>query len=284
MYNQLKQIKLVKKTFYSLSKIAVLRAVKQNNELLDMWRLSLKVLPCLANHYNTTNLIEEESLRLRLLICSEANFLRDVITALSQKGQKVNTYLDIGDSDGSTRILLRESVENFDIYTLGINLQVKAVEKIKQKGLDAECVDAMQLYKQGKKYDVVSVFETLEHLPNPIGFLENIHESVNQRLIISVPLIVNSRVSFGYLGDNWPKEKVPTIENNHIFELSPKDWEKIFLHCGWAIEKEWKVKQFPDGGILGNIMKYAWRKISFEGFWFVSLKKDNTYRKRFCIE
>ncbi len=284
MFVNLKRIELVKKMFLGLSKRAVIKAVRQNDELSDMWSLSLKILPGLEDHFNSIELSEEENMRLRLLICSEALFLKNVITSLLQSGQKVGSCLDIGDSDGTTRLLLKESMDNFNISTLGINLQQQAVEKIRQRGLDAERIDAMELNKEGRKYDIVSVFETLEHLPNPIGFLENMHEIVNQRLVISVPLIVNSRVSLGYLDDNWPKSKVPTIENNHIFELAPRDWRRIMLHCGWEIEKEWKVRQFPDRGVLGQIMRYAWRKISFEGFWFVSLIKDMSSKNRFRIE
>ena len=276
-------MKLAKKIFYRLSKIAVINVVEQNDKLSNMWRLSLRVLPILDDHFVTVNLHEEECLRLRFLICSEVVFLKDVITALREKEVKINSYLDVGDSDGSTRLLLKESMSS-DISTLGINLQPSAVEKIRQKGLEAECIDAMKLNEKGRRYDIVSVFETLEHLPNPVGFLENIHEIVNHRLIVSVPYIIRSRVGLGYLGDKWPADKIPTVENNHIFELTPEDWRKIFLHCGWGVEKECIVRQFPERGILGHIMKYAWRKISFEGFWFVSLQKDNTYRKNFRIE
>ncbi|MDO8282169.1 MAG: class I SAM-dependent methyltransferase [Thermodesulfovibrionia bacterium] len=276
--------KRIKNIFWSLSRAAVNRAVKENDELSAIWGLSYNILPSLDEHYITARLSEEESLRARLLICSQASFLRKVITVISENGQAVNNYLDIGDSDGSARILLKESMKNVDIDTLGINLQPKAVEKMKQKGLEAECIDAMELSKQGRRYDIVSVFETLEHLPNPIGFLESIHSIVNHRLAISVPLICKSRVSLRYLDDKWPGDKIPTIENIHVFELSPEDWSKIFLHCGWEIEFEKKVRQFPKKGMLALLMKYTWRKISFEGYWFVSLKKNDEYRKRYCIE
>ena len=131
---------------------------------------------------------------------------------------------------------------------------------------------------------MVSVFETLEHLPNPIGFLKNMQDVVDKRLVISVPLIVNSRVGLRYLTDKWSPEEVPTIANNHIFELSPKDWTKLFWHTGWRVDHAWKVTQFPKRGLLKMMMQYAWQKISFEGFYFVSLVKDSKYSSQYAIE
>jgi len=80
------------------------------------------------------------------------------------------------------------------------------------------------------------------------------------------------------------QDKIPTVENTHIFELSPCGWKKIFLHTGWKIDEEWKLRHFPNRGLLKIIMQYAWRKISFEGFWFVVLAKDMFYKNRFRVE
>ena len=219
-----------------------------------------------------------------MLICAEVYFLTTVINDLREKGEKVENYIDIGDSDGSVRYLLKHSMSDLNMDTLGINLQAGAVEKIRQRGLAAECVDAMHIHEAGRKYDIVSIFETLEHLSNPIGFLTSIKNIVKNKLVISVPLINKSRVNLSYLSERWPKDKVPTIENTHIFELSPKDWRKIFLHSGWRIESQKMIKQFPSRGLLKLMMQYVWRKISFEGFWFVSLEKDDTFSSRYCIE
>ena len=129
--------------------------------------------------------------------------------------------------------------------------------------------------------DIVSLFETLEHMPDPVGFLERINPVVGSRLVISVPLIRASRIGLSYLNPRWDKNIKPAYSNNHFFELSPEDWTRLFNHTGWAIEKEWKVRQFPRSGPLNWIMSYAWRKISFEGYWFVSLTKDTKYSGRF---
>jgi hypothetical protein len=277
-------MKFKRRIFNRISSYGVKKAIKENSEMFAMWNLSLEGLPNLENHYATVKLSGEDLLRVRMLICAQAIFLNRTINQFEKLGNRIESHVDIGDSDGSTRILLEKSLNGKKINSLGINIQAEAVELIKSKGLEAECMDAMDLNKQNRKFDLVSVFETLEHLPNPIGFLENMQDIVDKRLLISVPLIKNSRVGLRYLTNKWDSKEIPTIANNHIFELSPKDWIKLFWHTGWRVDQEWKVSQFPKKGLLKIILKYAWRKISFEGFYFVSLVKDTRYSSRYVIE
>jgi len=273
-----------KRMFNQVSAIAVTRAIKEDSDMTAMWNLSLKILPKLEDHYATVKLSGENLLRVRMLICAQAIFVKRIINQFENLGAKIESYVDIGDSDGSTRMLLEKSINNQGVKSLGINIQKKAVELIRKNSLEAECMDAMDLNAQTRKFDLVFVFETLEHLPNPIGFLENMQDVVNKRLIISVPLIVNSRVGLRYLTGKWTYGEIPTIANNHIYELSPKDWTKLFWHTGWRVDHEWKVRQFPKRGLLKMLMQYAWRKISFEGFYFVSLVKDSKYSSQYTIE
>lgn len=274
---------IARKVFFGLSKKAVLAAKNEDPALARLWDLSLKIIPGLEDHFIGVKLTEEAVLRARHLICAETYFVKSLVEKKYEKHIPWS-YLDIGDSDGSVRLLLMESLKGYNYKSSGINLQQKAVERMREKGLNAEHIDAMELGKAGRIYNIVSVFETLEHLPDPVGFLMNIHQAVGERLIISVPFVHKSRVSLRYLDNDWPLDKVPTIENIHVFELSPDGWERIFKHSGWAIERQWKLLQFPSKGILKNIMGYAWRKISFEGYWFVSLRKDDTFKRKFKVE
>lgn len=273
---------LLKSIFNYFSVVAVLKAVKQEPRLRQMWDLSKKVLPDLTNHYATLQIDAETQVRLRLLLCAQAVFIREVIDSLRKKGAAVNGWVDVGDSDGAARLLFSKSApQPPDFKTLGVNLEPEAVALIRSKGLEAQCLNAMDLHKTGVTFDLVSIFETLEHMPNPLGFLESVQPVVGRRLIVSVPLTVLSHVALGYLSPKWGVPNQPTYSNNHFFELCPSDWKKLFNHAGWAIEDEWRVCQFPRSGPLNWLMTYAWRKISFEGYWFVSLKKDATFTNRF---
>jgi 2-polyprenyl-3-methyl-5-hydroxy-6-metoxy-1,4-benzoquinol methylase len=193
-------------------------------------------------------------------------------------------YADIGDSDGSVRLLLKKYFNSQQLSTVGINLQTQAVEKMKKSGLNAICEDALNLKAKGIQYDIASVFETLEHLPAPINFLMDIRDVVRHKLVISVPFIRRSRVSLSYLTDRWDHSRRPTIENVHIFELSPADWSKIFLHTGWQIDREKKLMMFPSNKPSRVILQPYWFYTSFEGFWFVTLSKCDKFSSRYTVE
>lgn len=273
---------LKRQVFNTLDRMAVEKAVSRAPEMQNMWDVSRQVLPDLTDHYASVTVDAEAQMRLRLLLCAQALFIHKVYAGLIAQGQAVKSWVDVGDSDGAAReLFLRRFPDAAGIETLGVNMEQEAVDMIRRRGLAAECMNAMDLHTRGYDCDLVSVFETLEHMPNPIGFLENMQQVVGKRLIISVPLVVTSRVGLLYQSAKWDQRKEARYSNNHVFELSPRDWTKLFRHTGWSIDDEWKVRQYPKTGPLKLVMQYAWRKLSFEGYWFVSLKKDTTVSGRF---
>ena len=275
-------MKLKRQILNALDRMAVTQAVIRAPEMQRMWDLSMQVLPDLTDHYATVTVDREAQLRLRLLLCAQALFMHRVYAALIAQGQAVTSWVDVGDSDGAARqLFMRCFPEAAGVQTLGVNLEQEAVDMIRRKGLAAECMNAMDLHRRGYGCDLVSVFETLEHMPNPLGFLESMHQVVGTRLIISVPLIIASRVGLLYQTAKWEAHKEPRYSNNHVFELSPDDWTKLFRHTGWSIDDEWSVRQYPEKGLLKQLMQYTWRKIGFEGYWFISLREDTTFSSRF---
>lgn len=266
-----------------ISRSAIREIVNSDAQLKELWTFSFKMFPDFKSHFSIPVESEEVEDRIRLLIIYETLFVRNEIDDLIKNQNECN-YADIGDSDGSVQMLLKKYGYDSKLTTTGVNLQQEAVKKIKDKGLNAICADALSLSDMGKSYDIISLFETLEHLSDPIGFLKKIITSVNHRLIISVPYIRKSRTGLSYLTHKWPDNKKPTIENTHIFELSPKDWKKLFQHTGWEICHEQKLLMYHTKRLSRVILQPFWRYVSFEGFWFVSLKKNNKYSSMYSIE
>jgi len=272
-----------RKIFDPVSISSVIKVINSNNELREIWEYSFDLFPDFSSHFAVPVYDKEIEHRIRMLVVGETFFIKKEIDGILESKEGCS-YADVGDTDGSVRLLLEKSFSKEKLSSVGINLQENAVEKIKKRGLDAICADALSLGDMGNNYDIVSAFETIEHLPDPIGFLDRIKSVINNRLILSVPFIRHSRISLAYLSDKWPEGKKPTIENTHIFELSPLDWEKIFLHTGWKIENEWKLMMFPSTGFSRFILQPYWRFVSFEGFWFVSLSKYNKYASQYVVE
>jgi len=262
---------------------AVHTIVDSNVEMREIWEHSKELLSDLRTHFTVPIDNMEIEHRIRLLIVGEAFFIKkEVMDIVADSGEC--SYADIGDSDGSVRLLLDRMVQRGKLNSVGINLQRQAVEKMANKWLDAICADALAVCESSVDYDLVSAFETLEHLSDPIGFLNKIKNITKHRLIISVPYIRKSRVGLTYLSSKWSPGKTPTIENTHIFELSPRDWGKIFRHTGWKIDREWKLMMFPRNKLSRLILQPYWRFVSFEGFWFVSLSKCNKYVSQYVVE
>ncbi|MBF0343521.1 MAG: methyltransferase domain-containing protein [Nitrospirae bacterium] len=273
----------MKKIIEPVSLSSTLNIVETTPELKQIWEYSKKLFPSFSEHFSFPIDNKENEHRLRLLITAEVYFTKMAIEPII-KTRDVCSYADIGDCDGSVRVILKEFFYGDKLKSVGVNLQQDAVKKIIARGLDAICADALDIHNQAKTYDLISVFETLEHLPDPIGFLKNIRQTTNSTLIISVPYIRKSRVSLRYLTSRWPKKTKPTIENTHIFELSPMDWKKIFLHTGWKVEKEYKLLAFKPFTPHRLILEPYWRYASFEGFWFVALGKTDQYSSLYSIE
>jgi hypothetical protein len=279
--NAVKKYIVALKNHISLS--SVNKIIKADGELAEIWELSKKHYPDFKNHFANEVVSEEVEARIRLLVVKEVSFIKEVISNLLNVKPHVS-YADVGDSDGSVQLILREFFQDSQLSSVGINMQKQAVKKIEQLGLDAIWADAIDLAKQDISYDVISLFETFEHLSDPIGFLNNIRGIVKENLVVSVPFVRKSRIGLGYLSDSWPEAIKPTIENQHIFELSPVDWTKLFLHSGWRVNSEIKLLMYPKKSLYRLVLEPYWRRISFDGFWFASLVKDETYSSKYGVE
>ncbi len=257
-------------------------ALRSNTAVSRAYEQSFSVVEDLTSHYTGITLSPFFESKIRFLLSAQATFVAEQVRRVLREKKRCD-LVDIGDSDGSLQQMIRAMVQNNDVFsTVGVNLQPEAVKRIQERGLDGMLVDAMELTNQGLTYDIVTVMETLEHLPNPIGFLESIHDVVRERLVVSVPYVRSSRVGLAYL-DALNEERRPTIENVHIFELAPADWRKIFRHSGWAVAEEWIAHQYGPRSFW-RLTAPVWRRLDFEGFWLVSLQKDRSARKRYGVE
>jgi hypothetical protein len=274
--------KLLGRLIRYLSVKAVHQVVRSSSDLDRMWKVSMRRFPSFNEHFSNPLNDREAEARVRFLIAAECAFMEKEVASVLEKREKCSVA-DIGDSDGSVRIVIEDLFGRTRVETVGINLQPGLVERMNQKGLNAICADAIEVGNQERRYNVVSLFETMEHLPDPIGFLQKISPVVEDRLVVSVPYVRRSRVGLYYTGNGWPEDQPVTIETVHIFELSPEDWRKVFLHSGWRVEREAIFKQFPASGPLNWILTCYWRCTSFEGFYLASLVKDTTHSSRYHI-
>ena len=166
-----------------------------------------------------------------------------------------------------------------DLECIGVNLDPKAVEKIKARGLAAVNARAEDLPKHDIKADIFLCFEILEHLADPCNFLHSLSANTNAKyLVLTVPYVRHSRVGLHHIRDG---RKGPVCaENTHILELSPEDWKLFARHSGWNIVKEKIYLQYPKKSLL-RCTQPVWKKGDFEGFYGLILEKDDTWSSQY---
>ena len=232
-----------------------------------------KIVPDIKNQYsqfevNTPYL----KTKVRGLHAFQISLVNEII-----KNIKNPVIVDIGDSAGThLQYIIGLYSNNKDIQCLGINLDVKAIERIKAKGLEAVHARVEDLQSHNINADIFLCFETLEHLMAPCQFLYKLSSKTNaEYLIVTVPYLKNSRVGLHHIRGRR-NDKV-YAENTHIFELSPQDWKLIISHSGWRIVREKIYYQYPRRlPIISQVLSWFWRHTDFEGFWGAILEKDTT--------
>jgi hypothetical protein len=191
------------------------------------------------------------------------------------------TIADIGDSAG-THVLYLNALLGSDrrfakrgVRSVSVNLDPIAVAKIQAKGLPAILCAAERLHEHHMRADLFISFETLEHLRDPISFLDDVsRDSRCDWFALTVPYVRQSRVGMHYIRSGEKQTASP--ETTHVFELSPADWRLIFLHAGWTVVDESVFLQYPRWSLL-HLLRPFWRKFDFEGFYGVLLRRDRTW-------
>jgi hypothetical protein len=187
------------------------------------------------------------------------------------------TVADIGDSAGTHMLYLRElTKDRFSIDTISVNLDARAIEKIRRRGFKAILCRAEELDLGDQHIDFFTSFQMVEHLHNPAIFFRRLAKrSKTNKMILSVPYLKASRVGLHQI--RYETNKKIRAEEEHIFELSPQDWTLLFLHGGWKVIHSQIHYQYPQRWpIISLVLKLFWRHSDFEGFWGVILEKDTT--------
>ncbi len=199
-----------------------------------------------------------------------------MLKALEDIPKRDVTVVDIGDSAGTHMLYLKKlTEERLNLDTIGVNLDPRAVKKIEARGLKAILCRAEELELDGKQVDLFTSFEMVEHLHNPALFFYRLAKrSGRERFVITVPYLRQSRMGLHHARKPISGKTI-YAEDEHIFELSPKDWELLMLHSGWRISYSRIYYQYPKKlPLLSSLLGSYWRRSDFEGFWGAILEKD----------
>jgi SAM-dependent methyltransferase len=124
---------------------------------------------------------------------------------------------------------------------VGVDLSAEAIAYARanylRSGLSYEAADAMTWTPAAGGFDVVTSFETIEHLPDPRGFLERVagHLASRGLLLVSAP--------------NSLRYQKATPPRANEFHLNEPDYRTLveWLEPWFEIEGEWEQSPVVDG-------------------------------------
>jgi hypothetical protein len=141
------------------------------------------------------------------------------------------SFLDVGDSDG---LILKHLGKK----GLGFNNSPKACEQIRGNGVEAQEGDGQRLPFPDRSFDVVQCFETLEHVTNPCGLLEELARVARRKVFVSIPGIQTTLVH--------PRIKGSRIGEEHIIEFCEADFRALLTHLPLRVRHYERLQVFDE--------------------------------------
>lgn len=156
---------------------------------------------------------------------------------------KNGKILDIGCGDGDTLALLRK----LRWETYGLDIDSRAVETARRRGINAKLGSFRQLSKYPDNYfDAIRLYHVIEHIDNPSLCLSLVRKKLKKEgeLLIGTPNI-NSPLA-NIFGSYWYNLDTP----RHLFLFSPETLGKLLSKNNFVIKK---IEFCSAGGIPGSL-------------------------------
>jgi len=253
-----------------------IRSAIREQKLLPVYQQLAEIVPDITHQYTSFDANSEYlKTHIRGLHSFQIALVNEALQFVDSPLKDTITIVDIGDSAGTHLQYIKGLHRDRNIRSVSINIDIEAVRRIKEKGLEAICARAEDLDSLSIKADIFLSFEMLEHLMNPCGFLHSLSQINCKVFVVTVPYLPRSRVGLHHVRANQMRNV--NSENTHIFELSPEDWRLIFRHSGWTIENDKFYLLYTRRSPFRFWLKGYWQHLSFEGYYGAILKPDKSW-------
>ena len=190
----------------------------------------------LADHWGHET-VSDEFARLHL-----GSQLYELCRTLKERVGRVDglRVLDAGASDG---LFLNELGA---VNGVGVNFLQACARKIAADRQIGCVADVERLPFADRTFDIVLCCETLEHVPNPVGALNELARVCRGRLFVTIPWLARTRI-------NTRPEGWPEVES-HIFEFSEADFARVVSHAAVRVTYRNQIDVFPEPS--GALMRW----------------------------
>lgn len=156
---------------------------------------------------------------------------RNIVKRISQK--QSGTLLDIGCGTGDFLKIMKQS--GCDIVGVEIN---ESVRNLAQANTGSIILDQTEFFESEQKYDVITLWHSLEHLNTLTRFLEKISISLNANGVVIIAVPNYKSFDAEYYQQDWAAYDVP----RHLYHFSFDAMVKLMEKLGFGLIE---YKQLP---------------------------------------
>jgi SAM-dependent methyltransferase len=174
----------------------------------------------------------------------------NMVVDLFSGSEGPRTFLDIGCAGGA----FPKAVKDLGFQVVGLEPSVYLSKHArKEYGLEVHAMTLEEYSRNGKLFDVVSLWDVLEHLSDPKQTLQKIHAMLPSEglLILNLPMI--DTLPARIMGFRWP-----FYLNVHIYYFTLKTIEALLLETGYEIQG---VRRYWQTLSLGYVLNRAGIKL-----------------------
>jgi len=178
------------------------------------------------------------------------NFYNDKKNVYSISGSRLSHILSLIDGDkldildiGCGRGVLAQELVRLGHKVSGVDISDEALNEAKEWLSESYCFDIQGRWPEeikSKKFDLVIASEVIEHIFDPVVFLNNIKGILNKdgKVIITTPNILFWKNRFKIFFGKFEYTNSGLMDFGHIRFLTIKSARKYIKQSGLKIEKE----------------------------------------------
>ena len=158
-----------------------------------------------------------------------------------------SSYLDIGCSNG---FMLENALELGFSNVMGIEPSLDAIKQASDK-IKSKIIPGMfdPLKFKNQKFNVISFFQTFDHILDPNQFLQNVRKILDEDGYV---IAINHNV--GAISYKFLKEKSPIIDIGHAYLYDLSTMKKIFEKNHFKVMKVFPIKNIVSSSRLLELL------------------------------
>lgn len=154
-----------------------------------------------------------------------------ILTSAAQKSSQV-TYLDVGCSNGFSI----EVGNQLGYHSSGVETALQPASNAINKGLDVFHGTLEQAQFNDNQFDIISLFEVIEHIPDPLPLLLEIRRILKHDGTIIISTGNTRSISAAILKEKWDYYKMSN-HGGHISFFNPSSINTLASRSGLAVNK-----------------------------------------------